>query len=84
MLLLDEVAGGLTNSEISEILEIVRAVKSRGISVIWIEHVIQTMVEGTDRVMLLAEGRDILCAPCVELMRSRQVNEAYLGADDYE
>ncbi len=84
MLLLDEVAGGLTNSEISEILEIVRAVKSRGISVIWIEHVIQTMVEGTDRVMLLAEGRDILCAPCVELMRSKQVNEAYLGADDHE
>ena len=82
MLLLDEVAGGLTNSEISEILEIVRAVKNRGISVIWIEHVIQTMVEGTDRVMLLAEGRDVLCAPCGELMRSRQVNEAYLGAED--
>jgi branched-chain amino acid transport system ATP-binding protein len=84
MLLLDEVAGGLTNSEISEILQIVREVKSRGISIIWIEHVIQTMVEGTDRVMLLAEGRDILCAPCGELMRSRQVSEAYLGAEDNE
>jgi branched-chain amino acid transport system ATP-binding protein len=84
LLLLDEVAGGLTNSEISEILQIVREVKSRGVSIIWIEHVIQTMVEGTDRVMLLAEGRDILCAPCEELMRSRQVSEAYLGAEDDE
>jgi branched-chain amino acid transport system ATP-binding protein len=62
----------------------VREVKSRGVSIIWIEHVIQTMVEGTDRVMLLAEGRDILCAPCEELMRSRQVSEAYLGAEDDE
>ena len=84
LLLLDEVAGGLTNSEVSEILQIVRAVKSRGISIIWIEHVMQTMLEGTDRVMLLADGRDILCAPPAELMRSRQVNEVYLGAEENE
>jgi branched-chain amino acid transport system ATP-binding protein len=84
LLLLDEVAGGLTTSEVSEILEIVRVLKSRGISIVWIEHVMQTMIEGTDRVMLLAEGRDILCAPCAELMRSKQVGEVYLGAEDDE
>ncbi len=84
LLLLDEVAGGLTNSEVGEILEIVRTVKKRGISVIWIEHVMQTMLEGTDRVMLLADGRDILCAPPAELMRSKQVNDVYLGAEDNE
>lgn len=84
LLLLDEVAGGLTNSEVSEILDIVRTVKQRGISIIWIEHVMQTMLEGTDRVMLLADGRDILTAPPAELMRSRQVGEVYLGAEANE
>ena len=84
LLLLDEVAGGLTNSEVAEILHIVRGIRSRGISVIWIEHVMQTMVEGTDRVMLLAEGRDILCAPPDELMRSKEVEDVYLGAEEHE
>jgi len=84
LLLLDEVAGGLTTSEVAEILEIVREVRGRGISIIWIEHVMQTMLEGTDRVMLLADGRDILCAPPAEVMRSKQVNEVYLGAEDDE
>lgn len=84
VLILDEVAGGLTNSEVGEILDIVRTVKNRGISVIWIEHVMQTMVEGTDRVMLLADGRDILTAPPAELMRSKQLGEVYLGAEENE
>jgi branched-chain amino acid transport system ATP-binding protein len=78
---LDEAAGGLTNSEVAEILQIVREVKDRGTSVIWIEHVMQTMLEGTDRVMLLADGRDILCAPPADLMRSKEVGEVYLGAE---
>jgi hypothetical protein len=41
------------------------------------------MIEGTDRVMLLAEGRDVL-ARLAELMRSKQLSEAYLGAEDDE
>lgn len=82
LLLLDEVAGGLTTSEVAEILEIVRVIKSQGISIIWIEHVMQTMIEGTDRVMLLADGRDILCAPPDEIMLSKEVGDVYLGADE--
>ncbi|MDO4529673.1 MAG: ATP-binding cassette domain-containing protein, partial [Lachnospiraceae bacterium] len=54
LLLLDEVAGGLTNAEVAEILAIVKAIKDRGVSIIWIEHIIQTLVDGTDRVMLMA------------------------------
>ena len=81
LLLLDEVAGGLTESELSDILDIVRNVKEAGVSVIWIEHVLQTMLEGTDRVLLLAEGRDIIDGLPLDVMNSREVEEIYLGTD---
>ncbi len=84
LLLLDEVAGGLTNAEVSEILEIVRTIKARGVSIIWIEHIIQTLVDGTDRVMLMAGGKDLLTAPPMEVMNSSIVNEVYMGADEDE
>ena len=81
LLLLDEAAGGLTESELSDILDIVRNVKEVGISVIWIEHVLQTMVEGADRVLLLAEGRDIIHGRPEDVMDSKEVEEIYLGTD---
>lgn len=82
ILLLDEVAGGLTESEVVDILDIVRNIRSAGISVVWIEHVLQTMLEGTDRVMLLAEGTDIICGMPLDVMNSSEVEEIYLGVDD--
>ena len=82
MMLLDEVAGGLTESEVTDILEIVVKLKTDGISVIWIEHVLKTMLEGTDRVMCLAQGRDIICGLPAEVMASKEVSEVYLGADE--
>ena len=82
MLLLDEVAGGLTESEVAEILNIVVRLKGDGISIIWIEHVLKTMLEGTDRVMCLAQGRDIICGLPADVMASKEVAEVYLGADE--
>lgn len=84
LLLLDEVAGGLTNAEVAGILDIVRTIKERGVSIIWIEHVISTLVNGTDRVMLMAGGRDLMTAPPQEIMNSSIVNEVYMGADEDE
>ena len=84
LLLLDEVAGGLTNAEVAEILDIVRTIKASGVSIIWIEHIIQTLVDGTDRVMLMANGTDLLTAPPMEVMNSSIVNEVYMGADEDE
>jgi len=61
ILLFDEVAGGLTEAEVNDILHIVRMIKAQGVSVVWIEHVLKTMREGTDRVLCLAEGRNVIC-----------------------
>ncbi|MBP2646184.1 MAG: lptB 3 [Firmicutes bacterium] len=82
ILLFDEVAGGLTESEVSDILDIVRMVKRQGVSVVWIEHVLKTMREGTDRVLCLAEGRDVVCGLPEEVMQSKEVHEVYLGAEE--
>ena len=53
-LLLDQVGGGLTESEVETVIQLVKTVKGQGLSVIWIEHIIRTMLEGTDRVLLLS------------------------------
>lgn len=78
-LLFDEVAGGLTETEIATILDIVAVLKKEGYSIVWIEHVIQTMLKGTDRVLLLAEGRDVVCGEACNVMASEEVERVYLG-----
>jgi len=82
VLLLDEVAGGLTESEVTEVLKIVAEIKSRGVGIIWIEHVLQTMLHGTDRVLLLAEGTNIVSGLPEEVMASPEVERVYLGSAD--
>lgn len=82
VLLLDEVAGGLTESEVSDILEIVKVVKERGMSVVWIEHVLKTMREGTDRVLCIAGGSEVACGLPDEVMNCKEVRECYLGTED--
>lgn len=84
LLMIDEVAGGLTESEVTNILRIVASVKQQGISVIWIEHVLQTMLDGTDRIMCLAEGRDVICGLPRDVMQSKEVHDVYLGVEDDE
>lgn len=80
LLLLDEVAGGLTDSEITDILALVKAIKVKGVSIIWIEHVLRTMYQGTDRVLCLSEGKNLVCDLPELVMQSKKVHEVYLGA----
>jgi len=82
ILLLDEVAGGLTESEVEELLGIVKMIKAQGVSIVWIEHVLKTMREGTDRILCLAQGSNVVCGLPDEVMRSKEVHEVYLGADE--
>jgi len=82
LLLIDEAAGGLTESEVASILDIVRGAKEKGVSIIWIEHVLQTMIEGTDRTLCVAEGRNVICGNPREVMDSPEVHAVYLGTED--
>jgi branched-chain amino acid transport system ATP-binding protein len=82
VLFLDEVAAGLTETEVDKLLAIVRLIKQQGVSIVWIEHVLQTMREGTDRILCLADGRVVKSGVFEEVIGSKELLECYMGADE--
>jgi branched-chain amino acid transport system ATP-binding protein len=82
LLLLDEVAAGLTEAEVQGVMKMVANLKVEGYSIIWIEHVIQTMVESTDTLMCMSEGRNLLVGDPAWVMNSKPVEDVYLGVED--
>jgi branched-chain amino acid transport system ATP-binding protein len=81
LLLLDEVAGGLTDPEVDELIEIVGGVRQRGIAVIWIEHVVHALTRTVDRLICLAGGAFIADGTPREVLASAAVRDVYLGGD---
>ena len=85
LLLLDEVAAGLTEAEVQDVMKMVANLKAAGYSIIWIEHVIQTMVESTDTLLCMSQGHNLIVGNPREVMNSKLVEEVYLGgAEDDE
>ena len=84
LVLIDEVAGGLTEKEAEELLLIVKGIQQQGITIIWIEHILMMMSEGgVDRLLVIAEGgRRLQCGLPGEVMSSQDVLECYLGAEE--
>jgi len=82
LILLDEIAGGLTVKETEEVLGIVKKMLEMGVTIVWIEHIMMMMAEGTDRLLAIAEGRWLKCGDPKEVMNSDEVLECYLGAED--
>ena len=56
VLLLDEVAGGLTEHECRALVELIRAIRAAGVSIIWIEHVVHALIAVVDRLVVLHDG----------------------------
>ena len=79
LLLIDEVAAGLTELEVSEFIELVRRIRNMGATVIWIEHVIRTMLTATDRLMALAGGQVLAVGVPAEVIKMPEVKRVYLG-----
>ena len=82
VLLLDEVAAGLTEAEVADVIKIVKKIREDGITIIWIEHILMTMVEAADRVLCIAAGRALACGAPQEVLASKEVEEAYLGVEE--
>lgn len=80
LLLLDEVAGGLTTPEVSELVALVREVHASGIAIVWIEHVVQALTSTVGRLLCLAGGRIVADGLPDEVLANQEVRELYLGA----
>ena len=79
VLLLDEVAGGLTEHECAALLTLIRNVRTSGISIIWIEHVVHALLAVVDRLLVLHGGGFIAEGDPQSVIRSPQVAEIYMG-----
>ncbi len=78
-MLLDEIAGGLTDAELPELIETVQGVLARGVAVVWIEHIVHALLAVVDRLMCLTYGRLLAIGEPREVLRSPEVVEVYLG-----
>lgn len=81
LLLLDEVAGGLTDPEVAELVAIVRRVNARGVTVVWIEHVVRALLSTVDRLVCLAFGSLIADGAPREVLARQDVKELFLGTE---
>jgi len=78
VLLLDEVAGGLTEREVAQIVALVRELKQE-LAVVWIEHIAHALVAVADRVLVLHFGRPLLDDTPAVVMASPAVQQIYMG-----
>jgi len=79
LLLLDEIGGGLTESEAEELVETIAKLTARGISIIWIEHIVHVLLKIARRLICMDAGRIIADGDPQAVMSHPDVVKAYLG-----
>lgn len=79
VLLLDEIAGGLTEPEVQELVGLVLELRASGLAIVWIEHVVHALMATVDRLMALTYGHVIAQGDPETVMASDELQHAYLG-----
>ena len=82
LLLIDEVAAGLTEAEVEALLHIVKSIQANGVTILWVEHILMMMNKGVDRLLVINGGKWLLCGDPRECMESKDVQEVYLGMEE--
>ena len=80
VLLLDEIAGGLTEQEVLTLIETIKKLRDEGISIIWIEHIVHALLAVVNRLMAIDFGKLIAVGDPHEVINSPQVRDVYMGS----
>jgi branched-chain amino acid transport system ATP-binding protein len=81
LLMLDEIAGGLTEGECRALVQTIKDIHASGVSIIWIEHVVHALLAVVDRLIVIDFGQKIAEGEPKAIMASPQVQEIYLGIE---
>jgi branched-chain amino acid transport system ATP-binding protein len=81
LLLLDEIAGGLTDHEARVLVALIRSIKASGIAMIWIEHVVHALVSVADRLLVINFGAKLADGPPHAVLADPDVKRVYMGIE---
>lgn len=81
LLLLDEIAGGLTEAECADLVQTIQDIHKQGVSIVWIEHVVHALLQVVDRLMVIDFGKKIAEGEPEAIMQSPDVQAIYLGIE---
>jgi branched-chain amino acid transport system ATP-binding protein len=81
LLLLDEIAGGLTEAESGEIVALLGRIKQRGVAMIWVEHVVHALLAVADRLLVMSGGTTLAEGEPRRVMADPEVQRVYLGLE---
>jgi branched-chain amino acid transport system ATP-binding protein len=84
LLLLDEIAGGLTDQEVIHLLDVIQTIRKQGITIIWIEHIVHALVSSVDRILAINFGTRIAEGKPEEVIKSQEFKQVYLGVEDIQ
>jgi branched-chain amino acid transport system ATP-binding protein len=79
LLLLDEIAGGLTEHETHALIGTIRAIHARGTTIVWIEHIVHALVSVASRLVVMNFGQKLAEGPPQTVIADARVKEVYMG-----
>ncbi|QDZ09775.1 ABC transporter ATP-binding protein [Devosia ginsengisoli] len=82
VLLLDEIAGGLTEAECHELVALIRSLHASGITIVWIEHIVHALLSVVSRLVVLEFGKKIADGEPHAVMNEPAVRRSYLGLEE--
>jgi branched-chain amino acid transport system ATP-binding protein len=81
LLLLDEIAGGLTEHEAAQLVDELRRIKAQGVTMVWIEHVVHALLAIADRLLVINFGRTLAEGKPQAVMADAEVRRVYMGME---
>jgi branched-chain amino acid transport system ATP-binding protein len=81
LILLDEIAGGLTEREAQQLVEVVKGIHASGVTIIWIEHVVHALMAAATRLLVINFGQKLIEGEPRAVIESPEVRRVYMGIE---